>query len=589
MGFVLFFLIVGVYIGGLFGQLVSGKGLSFSFFRCIFYGMQSRYTIVSYFAIAVMGGVLQLRGREETDNRNFTYSDKGTFGTAGFLEKKESLEVTKRERDINQIDGFILGEVDGETVYLPIDSMLNRNFAVCGCQGSMKSRSFSRNMILQCAVRGESVFATDPKSELYEDTAAFLEGEGYCVKQLNLIDLLHSDSWACLNEVDEEDMDIFVDVLIRNTTDKFDSFHDSIEMDLLKALCLYVKGNYPRERQTLPEVYNLLVKTEPELLDEKFASLPNNHPAKAPFMLFSKAEKIKGNAIAGLGTRLQILQNRKVQAVISYEDIDLIKPGKEKCAYFCIVSDQDSTYDALATLFVAFFFIKLVRYADSRENRRLPIPVHMVLDEFPNIGAVPDFKKKLATARSRGIGIDMIFQNIPQLKNRYPDEQWEELLGGCDITLFLGCNDLTTAEYFSKRSGEVTVQTESVRKNLNTMRMTDYVAEYSTTTAENQRMLLTPNEVLRFPMQEALVIIRGHNVMRVRKLDYTRHPMAKRLKLKKTTEHMPLWREKYARTTQSQNTEETNTETSGKMEQKEQEQPQIIRRKLSDFAGLMKN
>ena len=103
----------------------------------------------------------------------------------------------------------------------------------------------------------------------------------------------------------------------------------------------------------------------------------------------------------------------------------------------------------LATLFTSFLSIKLVRLADRMEDRKLPVPMCFILDEFPNIGVIPDFKKKLATARSRGIGMSIIFQNIPQMMNRYPEGQWEEILGGCDMSLFLGCNDMTTATYYS--------------------------------------------------------------------------------------------------------------------------------------------
>ena len=115
----------------------------------------------------------------------------------------------------------------------------------------------------------------------------------------------------------------------------------------------------------------------------------------------------------------------------------------------------------LATLFTSFLSIKLVRLADRTEERVLPVPISFILDEFPNIGVVPDFKKKLATARSRRIGMSILFQNIPQLQNRYPDNQWEEILGGCDFSIFLGCNDMTTATYYSDRIGEITVSVAS--------------------------------------------------------------------------------------------------------------------------------
>ena len=106
-----------------------------------------------------------------------------------------------------------------------MDSRLNRNIAVCGSQGSMKSRAFARVMALQCVRRGESMYITDPKSELYEDLCAYLKEEGYVVKQLNLIQLTHSDAWNCLAEIEDGELiDVFCDVVIRNTTDKFDHF-----------------------------------------------------------------------------------------------------------------------------------------------------------------------------------------------------------------------------------------------------------------------------------------------------------------------------------------------------------------------------
>ena len=461
------------------------------------------------------------------------------------MKDSERKVVLREDRDVRQVDGIILGMdlKTGHVLSLPRDSRLNRNIAVCGSQGSMKSRAFARNMILQCVRRGESMFVTDPKSELYEDTAAYLKDQGYTVRQWNLINLDNSDAWDCLGEIDGGGLiDTFVDVVIRNTTDKFDHFYDNTEMDLLKALCLYVYHEYEEKDKTFAEAYKLLINQSLEALDGIFDNLPTSHPAKGPYRLFSKADKVKGNAVLGLGTRLQIMQNEKVQKITSYREFDLTLPGKERCAYFCITSDQDSTYDVLATLFVSFLCIKLVRFADRQESRKLPVPVHFILDEFPNIGVVPDFKKKLATARSRDLGMSIMYQNIPQLQNRYPDGQWEEILGGCDTSLFLGCNDMTTATYFSGRSGEVTVGVASIRKNLSSMRMSDYVPDYSETSSVGKRMLLLPDEVLRFPLDQALVIIRGQKVLKVRKFDYSRHPEAKKLVLEKTESHMPEWR-----------------------------------------------
>ena len=550
-------LILALYVSGLLCQIMKDAGTaSLNPISCLATAMFSlqgwKTTLFVLLLFAALGAMIVFQGKQDTlagtdTERNFRYSSLGTYGTAGYMPDRERSHVLKEDRQIRDVDGIILGQdLKRDTIIsLPKDSRLNRNIAVCGSQGSMKSRAFARNMILQCVRRGESMFLTDPKSELYEDTAAYLKEQGYTVRQWNLISLDHSDAWDCLAEIDGGGLiDTFVDVVIRNTTDKFDHFYDNTEMDLLKALCLYVYHEYEEENRTFAEAYKLLINQSLEALDGIFDRLPTSHPAKGPYRLFSKAEKVKGNAVLGLGTRLQIMQNEKVQKITSYSEIDLTLPGKEKCAYFCITSDQDSTYDVLATLFVSFLCIKLIRFADSQSDRKLPVTVHFILDEFPNIGVVPDFKKKLATARSRGLGMSIIFQNIPQLQNRYPDGQWEEILGGCDISLFLGCNDMTTATYYSERSGDVTVGVSSVRKNLSTMRMSDYVPDYSETSSVGKRKLLLPDEILRFPLNQALVIIRGQKVLRVRKFDYSRHSEAKKLVLEKTEEHIPEWRQR---------------------------------------------
>lgn len=385
--------LLAVYVGGVLGNLVTKSTVRLNPFACIYDGIASTtgrkcsVAALLLFLLVAVCIILQGKGKGELDERNFELSDKGTYGTAGFMKPEEKNEILRADKTTVDVKGTIFGRdlESGSILSLPIDSRLNRNFAVCGSQGSMKSRAFARVMALQAVRRGESLYLTDPKSELYEDLAAYLREQGYVVKQLNLIQLEHSDAWDCLGEIDDGSLiDVFCDVVIRNTTDKFDHFYDNTEMDLLKALCLYVFHEYPKERRTFPEAYKLLIDKSVDMLDAIFERLPASHPARGPYQLFAKAEKVKGNAVLGLGTRLQIMQNKLVQQITSHTDMDLALPGRQKAAYFCITSDQDSTFDMLATLFTSFLCIKLVRLADRTEQRRLPIPMNMILDEFPN-------------------------------------------------------------------------------------------------------------------------------------------------------------------------------------------------------------
>ena len=480
--------------------------------------------------------------------RNLTYSDKGTYGTSGFMDDVEMLQVLELVSDITKSRGVILGLLYGKAVCLPENTRMNRNVAVFGASGSMKSRAYARNVVFQCVARGESLIITDPKSELYGDLCNYLIANGYIVRVFNLINPENSDSWNCLAEIEGQEImaQLFSDVIIKNTgSTKGDHFWDNAEMNLLKALVLYVDQGFPPEGKNIGQVYKLLTLNSEKELNSLVDMLPITHPAKAPYNIFKQAsDTVRSGVIIGLGTRLQVFQNKLIRQITSYNEISLTQPGKEKCAYFCITSDQDSTFDFLSSLFMSFVFIKLVRYADKYGNSgKLPVPVHILADELANGGCtIADLTKKISTIRSRHLSISCIFQNLPQMQNRYPDNQWQEIIGNCDTQLFLGCTDEMTAEFISNRSGDVSIAVSTEAKQLNTWRVSDYTPEYRETHSIGKRKLMTPDEVLRLPLDQALIILRGQKVLKVGKYDYTLHPESKKLSLCRASDHVPQWR-----------------------------------------------
>lgn len=315
-------------------------------------------------------------------------------------------------------------------------------------------------------------------------------------------------------------------------------------MNLLKALVLYVDQGFPPEARNIGQVYKLLTMSSEKELNSLFDLLPVSHPAKVPYCIYKQAsDTVRSGVIIGLGARLQVFQNKLIRQITSFDEIDLTLPGKQKCAYFCITSDQDSTFDFLSSLFMTFIFIKLVRYADKYgEEGKLPVAVHILADELANTGAILELNKKISVIRSRNLSISCIFQNLPQMQNRYPYNQWQEIIGNCDTQLFLGCTDEVTATFISNRSGDVTVGVSSEAKQLNSWRVSDYTPEYRQTKSIGKRKLLTPDEILRLPLDTALVILRGQKVLKVEKYDYTLHPDAKKLIPRKASEHIPEWR-----------------------------------------------
>lgn len=486
-------------------------------------------------------------GEYDTD-RNFIYSAKGTYGTSGWMSRKEMAGVLDLVPDLRKHKGVVLGTLDNKAVCIPENPHINGNLAVYGSSGSMKTRSFCMNRILQAVVRGESLIISDPKSELYEKSSEYLRDQGYCVKVFNLVNPENSDSWNCLSEVEGQELmaQLFVDVIIKNTINngKGDHFWDSCEMNLLKALVLYVDQSYAEQNRNIGEVYRLLTLSGESDLDSLFENLPPIHPAKAPYSLYKQAsDTVRSGVIIGLGSRLQVFQSELIKKITTRDEIDLELPGQERCAYFLVTSDQDSTFDFLASLFLSFCFIKLVRYADKNcEGGKLPVPVHVLGEELTACGTIPDLSRRLSVIRSRNISMSCVFQNLAGLQNRYPLNLWQEILGNCDAQLFLGCTDELTAEFISSRTGLASVSVSSKSKQLGTWRISNYTPEYRETSGVGKRPVLTPDEVLRLPIKQALVIIRGQKVLKVDKMDYSKHPEAPKLRSCKASAHIPEWR-----------------------------------------------
>ena len=475
-------------------------------------------------------------GSRDFDDRNFSRSQRGTYGTAGWMGERE-LRTVLEVASPQKARGIILGQNDrGSVICLPEDTRLNKHIAVFGASGTMKSRGVIRPALFQSIRRGESVVVTDPKSEIYADTVELFRKNGYTVRVYNLLQPKLSDSWNCMFDLGGDTLmaQVLTDVIIANTKGdgKGDHFWDNGEANLLKSLILYVDLDTTRrpEERNLPAVYQMLTQNTEKQLTALFDRLPLDHPARAPYSLFSQAsDTVRAGVVLGLGTRLQVLQSEAVRSITRQSDIDLALPGQTRCAYYIILDDQNSSLEFLSSLFFAFLFIKLVRYADSTPEQRCLVPVNIVLDEMNNIGVIPDFSRRLSTIRSRALQVLMCCQNLPQIQNRYPNNLWAELVGNADTQLMLGCTDDVTAEFISARSGDMTVEVNSTMTTRQSIAVAQVIPQYRYTEGLGRRRLLTPDEVLRLPNDQVLIIIRGQKVLRAWKFDYTGHPYAKEL------------------------------------------------------------
>ena len=413
------------------------------------------------------------------DKRGFDILPDGTHGTSRFM-KPEKMKAVLETGRLDDLTGTIYGKhrddpLDDNRFSLYIASSsksgLAGNMLLIGAPGTGKSWGFVRPMIFQCVKRRESMILTDPKAELYESTAGYLADMGYEVRVFNLLEMEHSDRWNCIGEADYDERLILIiaATIINNTSSEKEAgdFWAKAELNLLTALLYYVQndkdvsGNVlPLSQRRLGRILSLLTDNGLATIDREIKLLPAGHPAKGPYGLFLQAkENIRGNIVIGLGNRLNVFQDKLVDALTADSTIDLTLPGHKPCAYFCILSAQDHTYAFLSSLFFTMIFSRLEQYARREtEDGKLPVPVNFVLDEFPSIGKLGDFKRSIAFTRGFRMNCIVIVQSIAQLADIYPRREWEEITACCDATICLGVNDTTSAQFVSEKCGMTTIR-----------------------------------------------------------------------------------------------------------------------------------
>ena len=575
----IFIVPISFFVGGILGQMIRGYG------RFVGDGMARKfvYTANDLFhfylenplvgIVAFAASILFLnifafyikcsvvRGGLQDEDRNFTYSEKDTYGTSRWMNKEETEENFEILKSIDTTDNLLVGQdtSTGDYLTLPDDAPLNNlHRTIIGGSGAGKSASVLQNDIFQFAKKEESMVITDPSGELFSRNASWLRKRGYNVKVFNLVDLENSDSWNCLGELEGGEKDIvtnaqiFADVIISNTSGKEgNDFWAKCAMNLLKAVCLYVLCS-PIIPHNLGEAYKILTSRSMVEMDQLFDTLPYNKDTEVAHMAYqaykNASDTVRGNVLIDLGSRLQVFQAPVVRDITSHNEINLQELGERKSAYFVITSDQHSAFDFLAVLFYTMLFIKLVERAqkekslDPKKNMKLPVHVNFLLDEFANIGAIPDFKKKISTVRKYGMNISIVIQSLAQLQDRYPGKQWEEILSNCCVLIYLaGGTDQTTAKYISDLTGTATVQVESQNKDRNLGAVIPPL-NYKESTGLGKRAILNPDEVMQLNKQELLVFLQGQKPKKAKKIWYYKRPEYKELEIENPSEYMPEWK-----------------------------------------------
>ena len=450
----------------------------------------------------------------------------------------------------------------------------NNNILCIGAPGSYKSRGFIIPFLMGCAQRSskcqaadghggseeghlESVIVTDPKGELFEMLSPYFAERGFCVRCVNFLDMAHSDGWNCLADLDTNPdlVTTVANTIIQNTSgpNEADDFWSRAELNLLMALIHYVcnlkdsRGNLlPIEQRALGDVYKILAYKSVNEINRILAELPPEHPAKGPHGLFLKArENLWGNIIIGLGNRLAIFQNPLVDKITRNHDVDLLLPGQKPCAYFVIISAQDSAYRFLSSLFFSLTFPRLSDYA-RLHGGRLPVLTNFCLEEYLNIGYMDGISDVFNSIRGFNMSVQVAVQSLSQWKEKYPGMEWENQLGSFDQTLYMGCNDLTSAKYFAEKCGKVTISVTNNQFPLMPLFSPVYSSTrpYSQTRSNTQRDLLQADEFLRLDRRKCIVMFNHHKPAQLYKVILEELPEFQHLTKCSVFDYVPEWKKR---------------------------------------------
>lgn len=410
---------------------------------------------------------------------------------------------------LNRHEGFILSRDH----YLGLDGKkvkINKNILVFGGSGTGKTACYIKPNIMQ---RLGSYVITDPKGELYRDTSKYLANYGYDVKVLNLVDPEYSNRYNPLAHIqDYADVDIIAHTIVEGgegNGKSSDPFWDNTAKMLLKACIYYVISALPEEERNLSSCLNIVRAggADESIFDDLFVGeLSPEHPGRKEYEgIRVGADKTKQSIAISLVSKLSHFDSPSMQRLTTSNDIDFEELGQKKMALYVISPDSHSTYNYILTIFYGQLLQRLYAQAD-RNGGALKQPTYLLLDEFANIGKIPDFNQKLSTSRSRLISMSIIVQSLDQLVDLYKD-LYENIISNCDTQIFLGSQSIKTCEYFSKSLGQKTLTFQSKSKNRD--KKDSETQGYSYSEQRQGRELMTIDELKRLGMDDEIILVRG--------------------------------------------------------------------------------
>ena len=407
----------------------------------------------------------------------------------------------------------------------------NKNILVIGGSGSGKTRFFCKPSLLQAH---SSYVVTDPKGTLLPEVGTFLQRKKYRIKCLNLINFKKSMKYNPLSYIrSEKDILKLVNALILNTKGEGEKsgedFWVKAERLYYCALIGYIWYEAPEEEKNFITLLDLINASEAREDDETYLSpvdllfsrLEEKEPEHFAVKQYRKFKMAAGKTLKSIliscGARLASFDIRELRDLMEYDELSLDTLGDEKTALFVILSDTDSTFNFVAALMYSQLFNLLCDKADDFYGGRLPVHVRLILDEFANIGQIPNFDKLIATIRSREISASIILQSQSQLKTIYKDAA-DTIVGNCDSTLFLGGKEKSTLKEISELLGKETIDLYNQSENRGSQ------ISHGLSYQKLGKELMSQDELAVMDGGKCIYMLRGVRPFLSEKYDLTKHP-----------------------------------------------------------------
>ncbi|MGQ9498617.1 MAG: VirD4-like conjugal transfer protein, CD1115 family [Desulfotomaculales bacterium] len=421
--------------------------------------------------------------------------------------------------------GVPLGRLQGQIVRLNPEKgkikIAGHTFIV-GATGTGKSYTCIRNLIIAAVCDGESVVVTDPKGELFEDMALWLKARGYRVLGFNVQNPRFSHRWNMLLECrDFEEMMDLAEWLISAAGDDH-AFFSGGEKNILAAAAAFARWALPEGQRHMRAALSVLSWPQ-EALDAAYTAAFRAGKVPPPaFETWKAAQGHYSNYIEGIRNKVRAITKGPLAALTAASDFTLESLGREKTALFLVLPDEGQLH-SLYVPFYTFMFRRLREEAEAAGGR-LPVPVRFVLDEFANIGKIPDMDKVCALGRSRGIMVQIAVQNIGQLQGLYrKNNAWEAVVGNCPVKMCLSTDDRKSAAFFTELLGRARVR--DVKESRDVTTPWDAL-EYKRRESTRDVDLMAPYEILQLPEDDCVVLLRGKKPLYLQKIAWTELPQA---------------------------------------------------------------